>query len=411
MNNEITHAAIVPLIGGMTLGTMQALNGKLPEYIISYKAFAGNDSHFINHLRTKEGWSGDYVLLDDEVNESYKPTKQVDIVGTTCPCAGLSSLSVTSSADSLVNEWMYKTAEYTLKNLQPKVFWGENAPRLFTSSGKKVADRLYNIGQENGYSLNLYFTQSTLHGLAQKRPRTFYFFTKGDQTPIFKYYRRPMQPIEDILQMESSPEDSMNVLVNKENPSDNPWVAYCMYKSGSKTLKEYYDKIDESTNCIVQSDLISNNLLDVADWMDENEFPSKFSKRVRAMKQKTDDNKGYWAHGVTMPKGKIPSLIGVMPYSLINPYKNQFLTIRDCLRIMKMPENFDLYGENPLRSVNTICQNVPVSTAGDMASNILDYLNGNCDMANGTYLKQNNVSMKHDIIVKNESSLLESFFN
>lgn len=410
--SKYTYASIVPLIGGENFGIMKAMNGQLPEYVLSYTAFAKNDSHFINHLRTKEGWKGEYVFLDEAGNEGYRPSNQVDIINTVCPCAGLSSLSTTSSAESSVNEWMYKTAEYVLKTLQPRVFWGENAPRLFTSAGKKVADRLHSIAADNGYVLNLYYTESRLHGLAQKRPRTFYFFTKGSDNPIFKYYRRPMQLVDEILQMDSIPGDSMDVLINPEDPRTNPWVAYCMHREGAKTLKEYQDKIERTTNCIVSSDEGGDSLLKVADWMDANGFPKKFGERARAMRGKLQEGKGYWAHGVTMPKGEIPSLIGAMPHSLINPYKDRFLTLRDCLRIMKMPDNFEMIGENPQSpgNANAICQNVPVTTAADMAENVIDFLEGRCDTTRATYVKQNNSSMSHDLEDVTPRSSLESFF-
>ena len=411
MSNNITYASIVPLIGGENLGIMGAMNNQLPEYILSYTPFAKNDSHFISYLREKYKWEGDYVFLDAEGNESYKPTKKVNVVNTVCPCAGLSSLSVTSSADSEMNEWMYKTAEYVLGTIGPDMFWGENAPRLFTNAGKKVADRLYNIGRENGYTLNLYYTESRLHGIAQKRPRTFYFFTKGEKTPIFKYFRREMQPADDILQMATNANDPMNVCVNKKNPTDNPWVAYCMHKAGAKTLMEYHDKLEKSTNCIVTSDKISDSLNEVADWMDAQGFDEKYGKRARAMQQKLDDGKGYWAHGVTMPKGEIPSLIGALPSEMINPYTGNYLSIRDCLRIMKMPEDFNLLGEKPENSVNHICQNVPVTTAGDMMTNVVEYFNGECDMVDATYVKQSNAAMKHEIVddAMNTQSLEEFF--
>ena len=410
-NNNITYASIVPLIGGENLGIMQSMNNQLPEYVLSYTPFAKNDSHFISYLREKHGWSGDYIFLDAEGNESYKPTKHVNVVNTVCPCAGLSSLSVTSSADSEMNEWMYKTSEYVLGTIKPDMFWGENAPRLFTNAGKKVADRLFAIGQENGYTLNLYYTESRLHGLAQKRPRTFYFFTKGEQAPIFKYYRRDLESIEAVLRKPVDPSDAMSPYVNPKTPTDNPWVAYCLYKTGSTNLEEFYNKIEGSTNCIVTSDRLSENLHEVADWMDANGFDLKYGKRARAMQGKLDSGKGYWAHGVTVPKGEIPSLIGALPSEMINPFDNRYLRVRDCLRIMKMPEDFNLQG-NPVANVNHICQNVPVTTASDMMSNVMDYFNGNCDLVNAKFVKQSNAAMKHEIVEAEATShVLDEFFS
>lgn len=408
--SDITYGSIVPLIGGENFGIMKTMNEQLPEWVLSYTDFAKNDAHFINHLR-KKGWEGNYVHLNEEGNEDHR-AGYVDVVNTVCPCAGLSSLSVSSSADSSVNEWMYTTAEYVLGTVKPKVFWGENAPRLFTKAGEKVANKLHEIGKEHGYTLNLYYTESRLHGLAQKRPRTFYFFTKGEETPIFRYIRRPLENIEEILKQDTSADDPMNVLINSENPMDNPWVAYCVHKSGSETLEEYYNKIEKTTNCIVSSDNISESLHEVADWMTENGFSQKFADRARAMQDKVDQGKGYWAHGVTMPKGEIPSLIGAMPHSLINPFKEQFLTLRDALRIMKMPEDFNMVGDNPQSpgNANAICQNVPVTTASDMMQFVVEYLNGETDTVNADFVRQNNSTMKHEIVGK-EVVELDQFFS
>jgi hypothetical protein len=44
---------------------------------------------------------------------------------------------------------------------------------------------------------------------------------------------------------------------------------------------------------------------------------------------------------------------------------------------MKMPKDFQLQGGR--KNLNMICQNVPVTTAEDMAQNILDWLDGKLD--------------------------------
>ena len=49
----------------------------------------------------------------------------------------------------------------------------------------------------------------------------------------------------------------------------------------------------------------------------------------------------------------------------------------ECLAIMKMPSDFQLQGGR--KNLNMICQNVPVTTAEDMAKSILDWLEGNLD--------------------------------
>lgn len=410
--NKITYASIVPLIGGESIGVMQALDGQLPEYILSYSPFAANDSHYLNYLRTKKNWDGEYAVIDDPAYENYVP-KQVDVVNSVCPCAGLSSLSVTSSADNPTNEWLYTTAEYVLSKVKPKVFWGENAPRLFSSVGKKVADKLFEIGQKYGYSLNLYYTESQIHGLCQKRPRTFYFFTQSKTAPIFPRWKRDLVPVETLLKKKTNKTDLMNVPVNTKDPIENAWVAYAVHKTGAGDVKGLYEKFESTINLIVAADkTLGETLPQVADWMDAQgrEDFSHIAKRARAMQDKLDDNKGYWAHGVTLAKGVIPPLIGAMPSSLINPFTGQFLTLRDCLRIMGMPEDFNLHDENPVRVTNHCCQNVPVQTAADMMAGIMEYLEGKCDLSETPYLKQSNKNGQISSGLPEVKSTLSGFF-
>ena len=44
--------------------------------------------------------------------------------------------------DAEANQWMFKSADYVLGTIKPKVFWGENAPGLFTNMGDGVVKEL-----------------------------------------------------------------------------------------------------------------------------------------------------------------------------------------------------------------------------------------------------------------------------
>lgn len=415
--SEYTHGSIVPLIGGEPLGLQSAMGGKNPEWVVSYSPFLKNDSHYINYLKEKRDWDGDYVLLDQD--EQYR-AKPVDIVSAVCPCAGLSSLSVTSSEDSSMNDWMYVSTEYVLEKVRPRVFFGENAPRLFTKKGEKVAKRLHEIGLKNGYSLTLYSTSSRTHGLSQKRPRTFYFFTKGtESTPYFKTFHRDLiHPVEEILSKKrgllvNEPDDPMLELINKSNPYDNPWLKYALYKTESSNLMDLYNKIERTENLIVFSERLSDrNLNEVADWFDSHStdvIPEKYGIRARAMQAKLNENKGYWAHGISVPKQIIPALIGVQPSGIINPFSETFLTLRDALDIMTMPEDFSLSfdssNESPVKYTNHICQNVPHDVARDIGEAIIEYLKGEDGEIDGRNRHEPNTSFLRQ---KNEQKSLSS---
>ena len=45
-------------------------------------------------------------------------------------------------SDAKANIWMFRSAEYVLGRIKPKVFWGENAHMLFSKKGQDVVDGL-----------------------------------------------------------------------------------------------------------------------------------------------------------------------------------------------------------------------------------------------------------------------------
>jgi len=387
------HATIIPLIGGMPIAQQLTFN-KPPEFVLSYSAFGANDSHYIHWLNEINKYNIPYIVLDEE-NINPHLNKHVDVICATPPCAGLSSFSVSSSAENKTNDWMYISAKQILEEYRPKVFWGENAPRLFTVKGKPVADELIKIGKENGYSFMMYGTQSRLHGNPQIRPRTFFFFFEGDQVPIFPFIRKEQEMVESILSKGISSDDLMNISINKANPEDDPWVKAAMYFEEVETLFELYNKIPNTTNLIIHAVNKAETFDRLSDYFESHGL-DRHVKKTRHMEKKVSENKGYWAHGVTLVKNEIPSLIGAMPFSFIaideKTQKSKYLTLRDALRLMKMPEDFILKHENPVSCSNHICQNVPVLTAKDMSDQILNYLNRDLELVTATEVKISNIS-------------------
>lgn len=404
---NFTWSVIVPLIGGLPLA-MKNVFEKDPEYIMSYSPFQNNDKHFVSYLR-QQGWNGKYHVLDSIEDSCIadictdEPETNVDVVGAVCPCAGLSSLSVTSNADSAVNQWLYTSAEYVLKNRKPKIFWGENAPRLATASGKKVADELYEIGKKYGYHFLIYSTESRLHGNPQIRPRTFYFFFNKEHfasMPVLFDIPKETLSYEVILAKPLIENDPMNILMNPNVPSKDPYYSFLYEHLKAESHRDLIEKLcpstdgdNKSANLLVYSiDYVDKNhggLDYLIDWFKDNGF-ERASKRMSDVKAKREDNKGAWLHGTTVARDIIPSFVAHMPSSLIHPYEDRYLYIREGLRLMKMPDDFMLANENPLRDLNHICQNVIVTTAELMCKEIVLMLTGNSPVTDGSYAIQTN---------------------
>lgn len=364
-----SYASIVPLIGGETIA-MENVFGKKPEYIMSYGAFQANDSQLLEHYNNEVP----YHLLDNFAGS----LKEVDVVNAVCPCAGLSSLSPSSSTDNKANDWMIESAKHVLGVTKPKVFWGENAPRLASKMGAPIVEKLRKIAKENGYVMSLYKTKSKLHGLSQTRDRAFYFFWKGDRIPHMQFYHRPHEKIEDTIRNAFvSKEDPMNELTNKNKPSDNPFYKYVLEElEGGITHKQFQEKIDKTINPL---DYLENRGIkydEVSEWMSANGF-DKQTKRCLEIHKKLESGGNIMRKTTEIPKDYIGAFVGHMPTCLTHPDEDRYLTIRECLAIMKMPKDFQLQGGR--KNLNMICQNVPVTTAEDMAFNIKEWLDGNLD--------------------------------
>lgn len=393
------YASIIPLIGGETIA-MQNVFKKKPEYILSYEPFKANDAHLVEYYQRKVP----YHLLGDNGVDNLP---SVDVVNTVCPCAGLSSLSTTASTDSAANDWMPTTARYVLGTLSPRVFWGENAPRLASAMGQPIVENLREIGKEFGYTFSIFKTKSILHGLSQVRDRTFYFFWKGDKVPVFEYIKREHEKIEDTIRsVKHDPQDPMNVLTNKRVPSEDPFYRYILEElENNVSHSQFQEKLTKSTDALwyIEQHVTYDK---VAKWMDKNGFDKK-AERCRTMYEKLKAGGNVMRRGVYVPKDYIGAFVGALPTMCTHPDEDRFLTIRECLSIMKLPNDFILQGG--LKNLNHICQNVPVNTAMDMAEHVLKYLDGRLDnrMIDTDYLVQDNKNMT--LNYKKDSVQLDAF--
>ena len=376
------YASIVPLIGGETIA-MENVFGKRPEYMLSYDGFQNNDQHIVEHYNNEVP----YHIMDPNVIELFE---QVDVVNAVCPCAGLSSLSPSAGSDNAANDWMSISANYVLEHMKPKVFWGENAPRLASKMGEPVVAKLRSIAKKNGYTFSIFKTKSLLHGLSQVRDRSFYFFWKDEKVPMFDYTFKPHMKIEDTIRsVPNDPNDPMSqILTNTKRPTDNPFYKYVLEEMhGGITHQEFFELITKTTNPL---DYIEDNGITydkVAEWMRERGFEREAAKCDR-MYAKLKAGGNIMRKNTEIPKDFIGAFVGHMPTSISHPDEDRYLTIREAMEIMKLPRDFSLQGG--LKNLNHICQNVPVTTAEDMAKQIEKYLAGKLDYIDTDFMIQCN---------------------
>jgi len=402
---EITWAPLIPLIGGQALGAEKAF-GKPPEAIYSFGGFEANDNHYVNYQQNTMGRDIPYVLLDSD-NPSIK---QVDVVTGTPPCAALSQLNTGTTTESkgpgcAKNDFMYMVFENGIDVLGAKVVIVENAPALFTNKGRPVANKLYEICKERGFSLTLFKTSTRFHGVPQGRDRCFAIGWKSESAPVMNYYNRDRKDFAEYLQ--EIPETALHqdIIINKNVP-DEP----------------YYNFIKTKTNRDVREIMIEEgvkttlNYVNKKGWMKEanewfhktgNEKGIKYSDHAM---MKYADGKGVWDGSVHVFGEYMNAVIGRNMVDTMHPTEERSLTIREALHMMGFPEDFELL--DGLKKMNHIAQNCPVPTSRDMHLEIGKFLTGELKESETTYLRQNNLKqlMEFDPNGTDTTPNLEEFF-
>lgn len=307
------------------------------------------------------------------------------------------------------NAWMGRAAEYVLGELQPRVYFGENAPGLSGKIGKNVRENLRRIGQENGYTMSLYRTKSLLHGVPQVRERTFYFFWRGDRTPILDYYSRPHAKIEDVIRSASA-SNFQREPINKKTPSQDPWYRYILEEvHGGRTHAEHCRLVEPQTargnDALTYIETMGHEYPRVAEWMTANGFDRQAASCHR-MHEKLKAGGNLYRRGVVVPKDYIGAFVAHYPTMLTHPDEDRFIDYREAMTIMGMPLDFELVGANP-KNANMICQNVPVQTAEDMAVEVREALLGNREWVDSSYLIQRNHSRSVELWDKRDRTIEE----
>ena len=377
MTGEFKHGTIIPLIGGEAIASERVF-GEKPVWIASYTPFKPNDAHLLAY------W--DHEIPYHLVDEDDHPREDVDVISTVCPCAGLSQVHNSYGADNPNNKWMLETSEYVLEKLRPRVFWGENAPAFATNIGKPIRDKMYATARKNGYSMTVYRTKNLLHGLSQVRNRSFYFFWRDNQTPILERFYRPHEKIADTIDSVRGV-NSFQFPVNTMKPSEVSYYQMIFDWGLFRDKQHLMDSLEKSRTALGVIRDNGKTLEDVCDWLRaDGRWPRVLAANERRL-EKVKEKKGYMDRELLFPKEYTGAFVLYMPYQTIHPTEDRFITIRESMAIMGLPNDFMLLedgkGGYP---INHVCQNVHTLTAADMAGQVKKYLGGELPYLTGSTL-------------------------
>jgi site-specific DNA-cytosine methylase len=166
----------------------------------------------------------------------------------------------------------------------------------------------------------------------------------------------------------------MNVLVNTRTPSQEPFYKFVLEEmENGITHKQFQDKIVKSTNPQDYLEAMGVSYQTVSKWMRKNKI-DKYAEKCLRIAAKLDAGGNVMRKTTEIPKDYIGAFVGHMPTNMTHPDEDRFMTIRECMAVMKLPKDFILQGG--IRNLNHICQIVPVTTATDMGECIKQYIAG-----------------------------------
>ena len=316
----------------------------------------------------------------------------------------MSMMSSSRSVDSAINNWLYKAADYILGTIKPKVYFGENAPGLYTDTNIKVANKLREYADKYGYSFTIYKTDTRLHGIPQRRIRTFFFFWKDDKCPEMEYFNN-----ESKLPFEKWILDK-NVGLHNEISTDNPLNNFAVFKyiyetkcnsDFNKYVQLFKDVNASGRRITTGHEYIALNELwpEFIEWLKNDKMANitvtESGKRTHLNLAEYRYNKiqqglRFYSDEPTMYSDYTAAITGKNVNLTLHPKELRYLTTREAMSLMGLPEDFELATGNTAH----ITQNVPVCTAKDMTEQVIKFCKGELKMSDYKYLKQNNLKQQ-----------------
>jgi site-specific DNA-cytosine methylase len=264
--------------------------------------------------------------------------------------------------------------------------------------GEGVVRRLRQIAEKHGYSFSLIKTNTELHGIPQRRIRTFYFFWNTPNVPMLNWKFREKKSLLEYLSEIPKDATLQDMFMVKGKVTDHFRPYEFVLEREGLTHAEFSKKYKKGT---ISQYLEKNELMDQCiEWLLKKYPKAGFSNKkstktfidmIEHQKAKLADGKGYWDASPHFFHDSFSALIGRNMFNGAHPVENRYLNVREMLHLMGMPHDFEIQDS---REVNHIAQNVPVTTARDMADEVKKFCEGTLKMTSYKFMKQDNTVQK-----------------
>jgi site-specific DNA-cytosine methylase len=264
--------------------------------------------------------------------------------------------------------------------------------------GLPVAEKLRVIGEKYSYSMSLLRTDSTLHGIPQKRVRAFYFLWKSPNAPIMGWYKRETPTLGEHLATIRGLLDPAEVEEKTVALQKDPLYNWLKKVHGEGWRAE----VRRCTKSLMDVVLMSGRIEEYLDFVQKGEYSEEAYNRAAHARHKREISKNFWDFSPFLPGDATGALTGAR-MNAIHPTEDRLMTYRELSHLMGIPLDMAIPNDAP----GKIFQNVPSGTSADWTREVVKFCKGELPFSEQKFLKQDNVIQRTETAeVKREVQVL-----
>lgn len=274
----------------------------------------------------------DLMELDKEqILEEFGDLKKVDVLIGGPPCQGFSSANrQQKELEDPRNKLFFEFVKF-VDLAEPKVILIENVRGIITRDNGYAKDRIYEIFERRGYSVNHQILNAADYGVPQNRLRNFFVIIKGDEKFDFNTLRQvePKRTVKEAIgELYKYDDSKSNDGFEMKEP---PITEYQKFLRRSDNLifnhevRYPADKVQERIAHVPQG----GNWKDVPAELWPNQRSNRHSSAYKRLAEETQS--------VTIDTGNNHS-------NYFHPLYNRIPTVREAARLQSFPDDFVFLG-------------------------------------------------------------------
>ena len=296
----------------------------------------------------------------EDIKKSFGDLSDIDVIIGGPPCQGFSSANrYKIEGDDPRNKLFFEFVKF-VDLAKPKVVLIENVKGIITNKNGYAKDKIYEIFENRGYTVNHKILNAVDYGVPQKRQRNFFVITRTDEKFDFDKIKKIDKPI--------TVEDAIGELYNYDN--NNTKEGFIVKEDITSNYRLYLRADNnriENHEVKYPAEKVQNRISYVpqgGNWQDvpTDLWPSNRTNRHSSAYKRLDEKQP----SCTIDTGNNHS-------NYFHPLYNRIPTVREAARLQSFPDDFIFVG-NRSEQYRQVGNAVPPLMSKALAEEIKKYI-------------------------------------